>query len=173
MRYNEEIEAEIIAQIRRSPDAELFLPDWAYWKGVNQPHIFIGQMRVPLVRVLYEKLVGPLEATQGLRPKVGTSLRSVNPNLWRPVPGVRAKASCPNGHEYTDEDWINGKHRCHICYGKKLTGGVNPADVNRAKMTCPQGHKLVRRKNGRRRCRECPRAQTAAWRAKKEKETKS
>jgi hypothetical protein len=169
VRYTPQIEQRILAQIAATPEAEIILPDWAYWEGVDQPWIYVDSMPMPLVRVLYERVIGALSPEAGLQPKPGTSRRSVNPHLWVQTPTLRARAVCPNGHVYTDDDWIEGVgHRCQTCRADKLLGTPSAIDVNRAKTTCPQGHALVRRKNGRRRCLECPRAQTAAWRAGRE-----
>ena len=167
MRYTPEIEQKILAQIAATPDAEVILPDWAYWKGIDQPWIYLDSMPIPLVKVLYADLVGPIPEGAGLQPRPGTSRRSVNPHLWQLVPTPKSRAECPNGHPYTEDDYIPGVgHRCLTCRAAKLLGTESPIDKNRKKTTCPKGHKLVKRKNGRRRCLECPREQTARWRAK-------
>lgn len=168
MRYTPRIEQKILAQIEQTPDREIILPAWAYWEGVDQPWIYLDQIPTPLVRVLYERLIGALPEHVGLQPKPGTSRRSVNPHLWVTVPTRRARAVCPNNHPYTDEDWIEGVgHRCQTCRATELLGTPSPIDINRSKTRCPKGHPLVKRPNGRRRCLECPREQTAAWRKKK------
>lgn len=165
MRWTPEIEKKIVEQIARTPTAEIILPDWAYWEGEDHPWIYVDSMPTMLVKHLYAKLIEPIPDGAGLQPKPGTSRRSVNPHLWVIVPSRRARAVCPNGHPYTEDDWIDGVgHRCQTCRASKLLGTPDAAEINRRKTTCPKGHPLVKRKNGKRRCLECPRAQTAAWR---------
>lgn len=167
MRWTPQIEEKVLAQIKATPESEVILPHWAYWKGVDQPWIYVDSFPMPLVKVLYERLIGAIPYGAGLQPKPGTSRRSVNPHLWVLVPSYKARAVCPNGHEYDEGDWIEGVgHRCQACKAAKRLGTPSVADINRKKTTCPEGHRLVKRKNGRRRCLECPREQTARWRAK-------
>lgn len=166
MRWTPEIEQRILAQIERTPDREVILPDWAYWKGLHQPWVYIDSMPTPLVRVLYERVIGAIPDGMGLQPKPGTSRRSVNPHLWVLVPTPRSHAACPNGHEYDEGDWIEGVgHRCQACRAARLLGKPTIAEINRKKTTCPKGHALVKRPNGRRRCLECPREDAARRRA--------
>lgn len=160
MRYTAEIEGKIIAAVNAAPDRDLILPDWAYWKGDNQPYVYVDGMPVRLARVLYRKIIGPLSDDQGLAPGLGMHPRNVNPHRFVVTASPHQRAVCPNGkHEYTEEDrQDDGSMRCHQCYAATLTGGLNPAQINAAKTTCPEGHDLVLRPNGRRRCLECPRA---------------
>lgn len=173
MRWTPKVEKKILQQIERSPDREIILPSWAYWEGVDQPWIYVDSLPTPLVRVLYERLIGALPDGAGLQPRLGTSRRSVNPHLWVVVPTSRSRAVCPNGHAYTDDDFIAGVgHRCQACRAAKLLGTPSAADVNRGKTHCPQGHEYTTEntrytKQGQRRCKTCAREQTAAWRAKK------
>lgn len=168
MRYSPEIEEAIVAQIKSEPTREIILPDWAYWEGIDTPWVYRNQVPVRLVVVLYERLVGALPEGAGLARQPGTHPRNVNPLLWTVVPGPRARAECANGHEYSPDDWIEGVgHRCQACRAAKLLGTESPIDINRKKTHCPKGHVLVKRKNGRRRCLECPREQQAAYAARK------
>lgn len=168
MRYDVQTEEAIVAQIRRQPNREVILPDHCYWEGMDTPWIYVDQKPVRLVVWLYRRIIGPLPAGAGLARKPGTSARNINPHLWVVTPGPRARVECPNGHEYGPDDWIPGVgHRCQACRAAKLLGTESPIDINRSKTHCPEGHVLVKRKNGRRRCYECPRAQQAAYAARK------
>lgn len=158
MRYTPQIEKAILDQIEREPQREIVLPDWAYWKGIDQPWIYVDGRPQRLVRVLYETVIGVLPEGAGLTGRPGTHPRNINPHLFVVVPTLRARAACPNGHPYTEDDWTEGVgHRCQACRVSKLLGGLSASEKNKRKKVCPQGHKLVRRKNGRRRCYECPR----------------
>ena len=180
MRYTAEIEDAILAQIRATPERPVVLPDWAYWNGKNTPYVYVDGKPTPLPRRLYRIAVGPLNPGHGLANPAGVPARNVNPLVMKRMLTRSAKAECPNGHEYTDEDYAPGKgYRCRTCAAERpqqsrrqpRTGGPNPVEVNRAKTVCPQGHTLVMRPNGRRRCYECPRARQAAYRARqKEKQ---
>jgi hypothetical protein len=173
MKYNPEIEAKILAAIEANPDRDLVLPDWAYWAGNPQPYVYVEGRPVRLARVLYEKVIGPLPEGAGLAPGPGMDRRNVNPHRFVVTETIHQRAVCPNKHPYTDEDrQPDGSMRCHICHGKHRTGGVNPVAVNAAKTTCDQGHALVRRSNGRRRCLECPRANQKRYRQNRTKEKK-
>lgn len=159
MRYNAEIEAKIVAAIEAEPERDLILPDWAYWKNENQPVVYVNGMPVRLARVLYQKIIGPLPDGAGLAAGPGMHARNVNPYRFVVTDQPNRRAVCPNDHPYTDEDrQADGSMRCHVCHQARLTGELNPAQINAAKTTCSKGHALVLRPNGRRRCRECPRA---------------
>jgi hypothetical protein len=178
MRYTQEIEEAIVAQIQREPEREVILPDWCYWKGIDTPWIYREQIPTRLVVVLHERLIGALPEGAGLARKPGTDPRNVNPHLWVVVPGPRARAVCDNGHEYGQDDWIEGVgHRCQTCRAERAlrregSGQPSPAAVNRAKTHCPQEHEYtpentIRLKSGRRRCKTCHRQQQAASVARK------
>lgn len=180
MRYSAEIEAKIIAQIEAEPDREVILPDWAYWKGVDTPWVYIEGLPKPLVHVLYERVIGVIPDRAGLTPRPGTDRRNVNPHLWLLMPYAKdriARPVCPNGHEYTDADWKPGVgHRCQACRALKLLGTPNAADLNKAKTHCPAGHplkgkNLINLKNGRRKCRICHADTQARYAARKRKKS--
>lgn len=164
MRYTPEIEAALVAQIEAEPDRQIVLDDSNYWAGLNTPWIYRDGLPEPLPRVLYELTIGALPESAGLSPLPGTHPRNVNPHQWVVTPARRARAHCPNQHLYTEDDWIeNVGHRCQTCRAMRLMGTMSPIDINRSKRVCPQGHDLVKRKNGRRRCKQCPRDQQARY----------
>ena len=175
MRWTPEIEERILDQIEATPDAEILLPDWAYWKGEDQPWIYVDGMPTNLVRVLYERVIRSLPDGAGLAPGEGVNPRNINPHLFVVLPSRHARAKCENGHWYTEDDWIEGVgHRCKTCRAEKLLGTPSIADVNRRKTHCPAGHplagdNLVKLKNGRRRCKRCHAATQARYRASKGK----
>jgi hypothetical protein len=169
VRWTPEIRRKIEQQIDATPAAEIILPDWAYWKGVQMPHVYVERQPYPLIRVMWEIVVGPLPSDEHwvVNPP-GVDPRNINPMLGVVVPTRRSQPVCPNGHRYVAGDYQPGVgHRCEACHQDRLLGTPNAIDINRAKTHCPQNHVLVKRKNGRRRCLECPREQTAAWRARK------
>lgn len=173
MKYTPEIEKLILNQIATTPDAPIILPPHCYWKGVATPWIYVDQMPVRLVNVLYELAIGPIPPGASIGRRVGTMPADVNPHHWEVVP-VRIRAArshCPKDHPYTQDDWFEGVgHRCQTCRAERLLGTPSVADINREKTHCPKNHILVKRKNGRRMCKECPKERSAAWRAK-QKET--
>ena len=161
MRYSQKTEATLVAEINAHPDAPLVIGgERAYWRGDPQPWVHIDGQRVRLLRHLHEIIIGPISPGAGLFVKPGVDERNVNPHLAVVTASPHHRPTCPNGHEYEQEDvQADGSMRCHTCYSRRLTGGENPIEVNRAKITCPKGHALVLRPNGRRRCLECPRIQ--------------
>lgn len=172
MRYSAEIEEKIVAQINATPDLEVILPSWAYHAGSDQPIVYQNRIPVRLSRVLYERLVGRIPEGMGIALNHGVDRRNVNPHLFTLVskPGVRL--TCPNGHEYTEEDKSTGGHRCKRCRRAKNLGIPSPTQINAAKTHCPQGHplagdNLLLLKSGRRRCRTCHAAAQARYRARK------
>lgn len=170
MRFTPEIERKIVDQITREPGRPVILPDWAYWKGVDVAYIYVERMPVPLIHYLREILIGDVTEDQGVANLPDTPARNVNPYLAVVTPTRTARPACPAGHAYTEADYFPGVgHRCQTCRVAKLKGTPSVADANRAKTTCPEGHRLVKRSNGRRRCLECPRRQSAAYRQSKEK----
>lgn len=174
MRYNAEIEATIIAQIQETPDKPIILPDWAYGM-LNQPIVYRNSQPVRLARVLYEKLIGPLPESKGLRQGPGVHIRNINPYLFVVTASPRTPAECPNGHAYSKKDKTPNGYKCHICHESHLLGTPNPIQLNAKKKRCPKGHKyeegnLVNLKNGRRRCKKCHAATQARLRARKKKE---
>lgn len=173
MRYNPEIEAKILAQIAREPDRAIVLPEWAYWKDDPQPWIYVDQIPTRLIRHLYGLMVGELHPDHGLTNPPGIDPRNVNPRLAIVKPTRGSKLSCPKGHRYTENDYREGVgNRCQTCHAEKLLGTPGVDAINRAKTHCPQGHKLVKRSNGRRRCMECGRDRERARRAKIKAEKK-
>lgn len=159
MRYSPEIEAMILAQIVRTPDKEIILPDWAYWEGDPQPWVYIDRMPTRLMRHLYQLVVGELHPNHGLVNPPGVDPRNINPRLAVLTPARRAKLQCPRGHLYTGDDYIEGVgHRCQTCRAEKQLGKKpTQGDLNRAKTHCPLGHEYTRRGNGKRRCPTCHR----------------
>lgn len=164
MKYTDEIEKTLLTTIQHEPEKELILPEWAY-RGANQPVIYRGGKTIRLVRHLYENLIGPLDPNQGLAQQPGHNPRNVNPHHWVPTATRHTRLVCPNGHRYTGADMTPDGHRCRQCHDDKLLGTPGTADVNRAKTHCPKNHLLVKRPNGKRRCLECPREQSRAYRA--------
>lgn len=173
MKWTPEYEQAIVRQIKVEPRRELILPEWAYWKGHDEPWVYIDGMPTRLVVVLYERLIGTLPVGAGLARKPGTDRRNVNPYLYEVMPAPKMRTVCPNGHVYTEADLIEGVgHKCQTCRAAKLLGTESPVDANRKKTHCPKGHRLVKRPNGRRRCLECPRQQQADYLARKNGTTK-
>lgn len=174
MRYTAQIEAQILDQIEATPDCAVILPDWAYWKSFDQPWVYVDAVPTPLMRRLYVLVVGDLDPGQGLVNPPGVDPRNVNPLLAVVTPTRRSRSTCPNGHPYTDEDYIEDVgHRCQACRAARLLGTPSVADVNRAKTSCPKGHplvkgNLVKLKNKRRKCLICHREQQAEYRKRKQ-----
>lgn len=168
MKFSPAIERKIVDQITREPDRPVILPDWAYWAGTDTAYIYVNRMPVPLIHYLRELLIGDVTEDEGVVNLPDVDTRNVNPYLAVVTPTMRSRPVCPNGHRYTEDDFIPGVgHRCQACRVEKLKGTPSVVDKNRSKTTCPEGHRLVRRPNGRRRCFECPRKQSAAYRRKK------
>jgi hypothetical protein len=166
MRLTSKTRKALIAQIKAAPHRPVILPDWAYWKGTDAAYIYVDQMPIPLMRFLYEQLIAPLDPARGLVNPPGVAARNVNPHLAVVTPTRKSRAVCPNGHDYTEADYVPGVgQRCQQCRADLLLGTPSPIDINRAKTHCPKNHVLVERPNGRRRCLECPRAATQRWRA--------
>lgn len=177
MRFNAEIEEKILQQIRTEPEREVILPAWAYASGEVQPVVYVKGKPVRLVRVLYQKLIGPLPATAGLAMLPGHDRRNVNPHHFQPVATRHTRVTCPNGHEYTEEDMTPRGNRCRRCREAKNLGTPNPIQLNAAKTHCPMNHpligdNLVKLKSGKRRCKTCHADQSRARRAR-QKETNS
>ena len=171
MRYTPEIEAKLLAQIKRTPDKPIVLPDWAYWKDDPAPRVYVGGRPIKLIRHLHELVVGPVQPGRGIINPPHVPVKNVNPLLAVIVPTERSKAVCGKGHPYGPEDYIEGVgHRCQTCRKEKLAGTPNAGEVNRLKKTCPRGHKLRRRSDGRRRCYECPAEQERERRKRKKEE---
>lgn len=169
MRYTPEIEERLVAQIESAPTKALVLPDWAYWEGGDVPWIYMDGEPTPLPRHLHGVIIRALPDHVGLRNPPEVHARNVNPYLMVVTPTRKSEVACPKGHRYTADDYRPGRgNRCGQCRAEKLLGTPSPIDINRAKTVCPQGHDLVKRPNGRRRCLECPRAQQAAYRARKQ-----
>ena len=167
MRYNPEIEARILAQIAREPDRAIVLPEWAYWKGDPQPWIYVNQIPTRLARHLYGLVVGELNPDRGLVNPPEVDRRNVNPRIMVVTPAKRSKLFCHQGHRYTAADYRDGVgNRCQTCHEEKLLGTPGVDAINRAKTTCPRGHKLIKQHNGKRRCKECGRDRERARRAK-------
>lgn len=173
MRYTKKIERALLAQIEKEPDRPIILPEWAYWKDDPSPWIYVGGQPIRLIRYLYTIWVGEVPDHAGIRNPPGVDPRNVNPFLAAVTPTRKSHFTCPRGHRYTDADYIPGVgQQCQQCKAEKRANRrPNVGDINREKTTCPQGHTLVLRKNGKRKCYECPRNQTAAYRQRqKEKQ---
>jgi hypothetical protein len=146
-----EIEAKIIEAIREHEGVPLVLPDWAHWKGRDQPVVSVDRLREQLSRHLYRKLIGPLEDDQMLVQQPGVPARNINPHLFRVATRRQVRTHCPNGHEYAAQRPMDGlaRRRCRICYeaylARRRVAQRRPsaADVNRAKTHCIHGHELA------------------------------
>lgn len=184
MRYNDEIEKAIVAQIKAHPNAPLILPDWAYWNGKG-PWIYRDSLPVRLVEHLYEVLVGEVPRGWRVSNPPGVGQKNVNPFVATLARGRGSRTHCQNGHEYTERDWLPDKrrHRCHICYEEQLkkarkVGGRLPiAELNRRKTHCPKGHQYTRentsrKENGSRQCKICRAEQARAARARKKEQNR-
>lgn len=176
MKLTPEVEAKIVEAIRENEGTPLVLPDWAHWKGRNQPVVSVDRLPEQLSRHLYRKLIGPLEDDQMLVQQPGVPARNVNPHLFRVVTRRQVRTHCPNGHEYAAQRPMDGlaRRRCRICYeaylARRRVAQRRPsaADVNRAKTHCIHGHELAGDNltvlaDGRRRCRTCHRG----WRLRR------
>ena len=170
------IHRQIVAAIRRDRHRPLVLPDFCYWKGRDQPVVYIDNLPENLSRVLYRELIGPLDYSQSLHLRAGIPPRNINPYLFDVSQHRRRGTVCPNGHPYAGNEMPSnaGGWRCVTCYTAWLAehriGGESASDVNRAKEVCPRGHpysgeNLIILKNGRRRCRQCHRDRMAGYRA--------
>jgi len=175
------IHRQILAAIKRDPKRALVLPDFCYWKGRNQPVVYIDDIPENLARVLYRELIGPLDYSQTLALRPGIDPRNVNPYLFEVTQHRRRGSVCPNGHLYEGNEMPSnaGGWRCRICYQAWLAahrkGGQSVSELNRSKDTCPKGHpysgeNLVILRNGRRRCVTCHRDNMARYRATHRKE---
>lgn len=181
MILTEGIHRQILAVIRREPGKALILPEFCYWKGRDQPVVYVDNLPEQLARVLYRELIGPLGYEHSLTLLPHVPARNVNPFLFAVVEHGKRGTVCPNGHPYAGNEMPSNANRwrCKICYlawrESQLTHGRSVADVNRGKDVCPQNHpyegeNLVILKNGRRRCRQCHRDHMAQYRAAHRKE---
>jgi hypothetical protein len=169
MRMTAEMGNALLAQITAEPEREVIMPEWAYPKRGNQPQVYVNSMPTPLIRALHDILIRPLGEDEGIDNPPGVDPHNVNPHLAVVLRSRQAKAACRNNHAYTDEDWVEGVgYRCQTCRSDRLKGTPSATDINRAKTHCSKNHVLVKRKNGRRRCLECPREQTRRWRENRE-----
>jgi hypothetical protein len=170
------IHRQILAAIRREKKRPLVLPDFCYWKGRDQPIVYIDGLPDKLVRVLYRELIGPLDYHETLDLMPNVPARNVNPYLYTVRNSRRRGDTCPNGHPYEGNEMPSNtsRWRCRTCYeawrAKHRKGGESVAVVNRAKDECPKGHpysgdNLQILRNGRRRCRICHRDNMARYRA--------
>lgn len=178
MKLTPELEQMIVDKIRRDPDRAIVLPDWCYWKGHDQPVIYVDGLPTRLVRYLYEKLVGPLEYENNLTPAVGAHPRNVNPFLFTKQDGRKRGLVCPNGHAYAGNEMPDNKMgwRCRTCYlawrDEHGGGGLNAGQRNALKTMCPkrhpyEGENLILLANGRRRCRTCNNEQSRTYAARR------
>ena len=176
MKLERDVEALILRQIEDHPNRAIVLPDWAYWAGRDQPVVYREGLPVPLSRYLYEKVVGPIPYATKLVLRDGVHPRNVNPLLFHAEPGRSRGSVCPNGHRYAGNEMPSNSmgFRCRTCYLRWLKrhslGRQNQGQLNAAKTHCPQNHpydeeNTIFLANGRRRCRICNAAQTAAYRA--------
>jgi len=178
MRLERDLEAAIIRQIHEHPERAIVLPDWAYWKGRNQPIVYPEGLPTKLSRYLYEKVVGPLPYNAQLILRDGVHPRNVNPLLFVAEPGRHRGETCPNGHAYAGNEMPDNSMgwRCRTCYvawlEKHSLGRLNQGQLNARKTHCPQNHpydedNTIYLSNGRRRCRICNAAQSAAYAARR------
>lgn len=181
MILTQEIEGIILEAIREHPDSPILLPDFCYWKGRSQPVVYIDSLPESLSRVLYKKLIGPLDYSQHLLLNEGVPERNVNPYLFTVQNRIKRGHVCPNGHSYANGNEMpenRGRWRCKICYrdwvlrSRTGEGGPNVGDKNRAKTHCPENHPLEGDNlqilaGGRRRCATCHREQMAWYRHQK------
>lgn len=176
MILTESIHRQIVAAIRREPRKALILPSFCYWKGRDQPVVYIDGLPENLTRVLYRELVGPLDFAQTLQLRPGVPARNINPYLFERRQHRRRGTVCPNGHAYAGNEMPSnsGRWRCRTCYlawrARHRIGGKSVAVLNRAKTHCPKNHpyaggNLIVLKSGRRRCRICHAADMARYRA--------
>lgn len=174
MRLTPEVEELVLEQLRVHPERALVLPDWAYWKGQNQPVVYVAGLPVRLNRYLYEKVIGPLEYSTRLLPRAGVHPKNVNPHLFIAAAGQTRGDTCPNGHSYAGNEMPDNKGgwRCQTCYlawlDRHSNGGQNIGQINGAKTHCPKNHRyagdnLMILRNGRRRCRQCNRDQSRKY----------
>lgn len=181
MILTKEIETLILDAIEQHPDSPIVLPDFCYWKGREQPVVYVDSLPESLSRVLYRKLIGPLDYGQHLLLNEGVPKRNINPYLFTVEKRAKRGHVCPNGHPYAGGNEMpenRGRWRCKICYREWTlrgrtggNGGYNVGDLNRVKEYCPEGHPYNRentqRVNGRRRCAQCHREQMAMYRARR------
>lgn len=177
MILTEPIHRQIVAAVQRDPRRPLLLPDFCYWKGRDQPVVYIDELPETLSHVLYRELIAPLDYTQSLALRPGVPKRNVNPYLFEVTEHRRRGSVCPNGHDYADNEMPTNSQgwRCATCYrawrARNRSGGQSVSAVNRAKDTCPFGHpyagtNLRITSSGRRRCRQCHRDNMARYRAR-------
>jgi hypothetical protein len=168
-----ELEQLIVDRIRFEPNRAIVLPEWAYWKGHDQPVIYVDHLPVRLSRYLYEKLIGPLDFATNLSLPAHVHPKNVNPYLFVAQPGRKRGLSCPQGHAYEGNEMPDNAMgwRCRTCYvawcERHSNGGQNAGQRNARKTHCPQGHpysgeNLMIQSNGRRRCRACNNEQSRA-----------
>lgn len=172
MRYNQDIEDAIVAQIEREPGRQLILPEWAHYKGQRTPMVYIKGRRLHLDEHLYSKLIAPLPPELHLIPAEGVDPRNINPHLCLVALSRRQRTRCPNGHEYPIESLtepLRSGWRCRTCYRINFPprGTPSAAELNRRKTHCPRGHEYSEEntitQGGRRRCRTCKTRQQAEY----------
>jgi hypothetical protein len=174
MKLTAEMEALVLEQIERHPERAIILPDWCYWKGQDQPIVYVDRLPVRLSRYLYEKVIGPLDYATVLVRRDGVPERNVNPLLFIAEPGRKRGQACPNGHAYAGNEMPDNAMgwRCRTCYlawcEVHSQGGRNVGQINAAKTHCPAGHpysggNLMVLRNGRRRCRTCNNDQSRTY----------
>ena len=170
------IHRQITAAIKRDKKRALLLPDFCYWKGRNQPIVYVDDLPEQLSRVLYRELIGPLDYSQSLWLPDTYPARNVNPYLFEVTQHRRRGSVCPNGHPYEGNEMPSNisRWRCRTCFeiwrDRHRLGGESVSAVNRAKDECPNHHpysgeNLIVLKSGRRRCRQCHRDNMARYRA--------
>ena len=187
MRYTQEIEDALIEQIECEPSRPVILPAWAYWGQSTTCVAQVDGMWVPVMRILYQELIGPLPEWAGLRNPPGVDKRNVNPRLALVTPRRHSRTHCPKGHRYQIEDFrFDVGQVCHVCLEarkakrRKPEGERRPTvgDINRAKTHCPRNHplegdNLVRLRSGKRKCRICHLDDMARYRARKKENASS
>lgn len=178
MRLTAEIESTLLEQIARHPERAIVMPEWAYWKGHDQPIIYVDGLPTRLSRHLYERAIGPLPYSTRLFLKEGVHPKNVNPHLFVATPHRARGERCPKGHAYAGNEMPDNAMgwRCATCYRawceRHSLGRQNVGQINAAKTHCPKlhpysGSNLMIQSNGRRRCRICNAEQTAASAARR------
>lgn len=177
MRLTSEIETALLERIDRHPERAIVMPEWAYWKGQDQPIIYVDGLPMRLNRYLYAKAIGPLDFATKLIAREGVSKQNVNPHLFIAEPGRSRGETCPNGHAYAGNEMPDNSMgwRCATCYRtwreRHSLGRRNAGQLNAAKTHCPKlhpysGDNLMIQSDGRRRCRICNAEQSATAAAK-------
>jgi hypothetical protein len=169
-----EIEQQIVDAIKARPDAPLILPDHAY-DPKGRVVVLVDGLPIDLHRHLYNIIIRPIGYHE--RMTNASVVGNVNPHLFTVRQDRKsARTHCNKGHEYAgNEAPPNSRgYRCLRCLreSRPSTGGT----PNGLKTHCPRNHEYddqntIKGKDGRRRCRVCKNARSAAYMANRRKET--